>query len=95
MGAEVVVVSGDSEVKLAAMLESKRLSFPVASELSIAQMQDLDLYIFHLRRETDRLFFDLGMLAVNPESKVHLIDISNTPFSWSDIIELLETVEWV
>jgi hypothetical protein len=35
------------------------------------------------------------MFAVNPEGKVQLIDISNTPFNRSDPDELLETLEWI
>ena len=96
-GAEVVAVSGDPEGKAVSMVESAGLSFPVAYGLSIDQMRDLGLYISHPRspEETDRPFPEPGMFAVNAEYKVHLIDISNTPFNRSDLGELLETVEWI
>ena len=95
--AEVVAVSGDPEGKAVAMVESAGLTFPVAYGLSIEQMQDLGLYTSHPRspEETDRPFSEAGMFAVNAEGRVHLIDISNTPFNRSDLGELLETVEWI
>ncbi|NKB80843.1 MAG: redoxin family protein [Nitrospirales bacterium] len=95
--AEIVAVSSDPEEKAKAMTESTELTFPVAYGLSIEQMQDLGLYISHPRspQETDRPFPEPGMFAVNAEGKVHLIDISNTPFNRSNPEELLETVEWI
>ncbi|MDR4479299.1 MAG: peroxiredoxin-like family protein [Nitrospira sp.] len=96
-GAEVIAVSGDPEHKAMSMVESSRLTFPVAYGLSIAQMQDLGLYISHPRspQETDQPFAEPGMLAVNADGKVQLIDISNTPFNRADLGELVETVEWI
>ena len=96
-GAEVIAVSGDSEEKAVSMVDSIGLTFPVAYGLSIKQMKDLGLYISHPRslEETDRPFSEPGMFAVNTEGKVHLIDISNTPFNRSDLGELLETIEWI
>ncbi len=96
-GTELVAVSGDSEGKAMAMVESNGLSFPVAYGLSIEQMKELGLYISHPRspQETDRPFAEPGMFAVNAEGKVQLIDISNTPFNRSDLGELVETVEWI
>ena len=97
LGAEIVAVSGDPEGKASSMVEAAGLSFPVAYELSIEQMQDLGLYISNPRspEETDRPFSEPGMFAINSEGKVQLIDISNTPFNRSDLGELVETVEWI
>lgn len=96
-GAEVIAVSGDPKEKAVSMVDSIGLTFPVAYGLSIEQMKDLGLYISHPRspEETDRPFAEPGMFAVNTEGKVHLIDISNTPFNRADLGELLETVEWI
>ncbi len=95
--AEVIAVSGDSETKASKMVESAGLTFPVAFDLSIPQMKDLGLYISHPRspEETDQPFSEPGMLAVNPDGKVQLIDISNTPFNRADLGELVETIEWI
>jgi len=80
-----------------AKAESAELTFPVAYELSIEQRKNLGLYISHPRslKETDRSFPEPGMVAVNADGQVQLIDISNTPFSRADLDELLETVEWI
>ncbi len=97
IGAEVVAVSGDPEGKAAAMADSSHLTFPVAYGLSIEQMRALGLYISHPRspEETDRPFAEPGLFAVNPQGRVQLIDISNTPFNRADPVELLDTVEWI
>lgn len=96
-GAEIVAVSGDPKDKAISMVDTEGLSFPVAYGLSIPQMQELGLYISEPRspQETDRPFAEPGMFAVNSQGKVHLIDISNTPFNRSDLEELVETVEWI
>jgi len=97
LGAEVIAVSGDPEYKATSMVESARLNFPVAYGLSTEQMQNLGLYISNPRspEETDKPFSEPGMFAINPEGKVHLIDISNTPFNRSDLGELVENIEWI
>ena len=96
-GAEIIAVSGDPEHKAISMVESKGLTFPVAYGLSIAQMQELGLYISYPRspQETDQPFAEPGMFAINADGKVQLIDISNTPFNRADLQELVETVEWI
>ena len=95
--AEILAVSGDPEPKAASMVQAAGLDFPVAYGLSIEQMQELGLYISVPRspEETDRPFAEPGLFAVNPDGKVQLIDISNTPFNRADLGELLETVEWI
>ena len=97
VGAELVAVSGDSESKAQAMVEETGLTIPVAYDLTVAQMQSLGLYISDPRsaQETDRPFAEPALFAVNEAGKLHLIDISNTPFNRSDLDELLDTVEWV
>lgn len=95
--AELVAVSGDPLEKAQAIVETNGLKFPVAYDLSIQQMRDLGLYISNPRNaeETDRPFAEPGTFAINPEGKLHLIEISNTPFNRADLAELLDTVEWV
>ncbi len=95
--AEVVAVSGDPEPKALKMVEAHGLTFPVAFDLSIEQMKELGLYISNPRSpdETDRPFSEPGMFAVNAEGNVQLIDISNTPFHRADLVEVVETVEWI
>ncbi len=96
-GAEIVAVSGDPAAKAQEMVDRNELRFPLAHDLSIEHMEELGLYISVPRNpeETDRPFAEPGTFAVNSEGKLHLIEISNTPFNRADLGELLETVEWV
>ena len=96
-GFDIVVVSADPQEKAQADITEFGWSFDIGYGLTEAQMQELGLYISHPRspEETDKPFSEPGMFAVNAEGKVHLIDISNTPFHRADLNELLETVEWV
>ena len=97
VGAELVAVSGDPKHKAATMIEFGALTFPVAYGLTIEQMKQLGVYISHPRSadETDRPFAEPGLFAVNADGNVQLIDISNTPFNRSDLVELVDTVEWI
>jgi peroxiredoxin len=94
---EIVAVSGDPQSKAKEMAEAAGVTFPVAYGLSINQMKELGLYISHPRspKETDQPFPEPGMFAVNPEGKIQLIDISNTPFNRSDPDELVDTLKWI
>ncbi len=95
--AELIAVSGDTLEKARAMVANNDLLFPVAYGLTIDQMRQLGLYISHPRNpeETDRPFAEPATFGVNAEGKLHLIEISNTPFNRADLGELLETVEWI
>ena len=95
--AELIAVSGDPLEKAKAMVENNGLQFPVAYNLSIDQMRELGLYISDPRNpeETDRPFAEPGTFALNSDGRLHLIEISNTPFNRADLAELLDTVEWV
>lgn len=96
-GAELIALSGDPLEKAEAMIREHQLKFPVAYGLSIAQMQELGLYVSDPRNpeETDRPFAEPATFAVNGDGKLHLIEISNTPFNRADLAELLDTVEWI
>jgi len=94
---EILAVSGDPEEKATRMVRSNGLSFPVAFGLTVEQMRQLGLYISHPRspEETDRPFAEPATFAVNSEGKLHLIEISNTPFNRADLAELFDTVDWI
>ena len=97
VGAEMVAVSGDPEHKAKEMVKETGAMFPVAYGLTITQMKELGLYISlpRSKEETDQPFPEPAMFAVNPEGKVQLIDMSNTPFNRSDPEELLDTLQWI
>lgn len=79
------------------MVANNGIGFPVAYGLTIPQMRELGLYISDPRssEETDRPFAEPATFAINNQGRLHLIEISNTPFDRADLAELLDTVEWV
>ncbi len=83
LGVGIIVVSADTEIKARAHNEDMELSFPIAYDLSIEQMQELGVYISEPRsvKETDRPFAEPGLFVVNEKGQVHIIDISNAPFA--------------
>lgn len=95
--AELVAVSGDPLEKAQAMVSDHELQFPVAYDLSVDQMRELGLYISDPRsaEETDRPFAEPATFALNGGGRLHLIEISNTPFNRADLAELLDSVEWI
>lgn len=97
VNAELLAISGDPIEKARAMVENNGLNFPVAYGLGIDQMRELGLYISDPRgpQETDRPFAEPATFALNGEGRLHLIEISNTPFNRADLAELLDTVDWV
>ncbi len=58
------------------------VSFPLYHSLTVAQMQQLGLYISNPRseKETDHPFAEPGLFVVNQEGLIQVIDISNNPF---------------
>ena len=83
----MVAVSGDPREKAMKMVKSVKLSIPVGYSLSIQQMKKLGLYISNPSslEETDRPFPEPGIFTVKAEGKIHLIDVSNTPFNRSNL----------
>jgi len=91
IGIDVVAVSADGEKKASAHVSKMNLSYPVAHDLSIAQMQTLGLYISHPRspEETDRPFAEPGIYVINQKGQVQVTDISNAPFARPDLKTLV------
>jgi peroxiredoxin len=82
-GVDIVAVSADGETKASAHVSEMGLSFPVAYDLSIEQMQTLGLYISHPKspEETDKPFAEPGIYVINDNCQVQVTDISNAPFA--------------
>ncbi|WP_291688986.1 hypothetical protein [Bradyrhizobium sp.] len=57
----------------------------------------MGLYISSPRsaEEIDRRFSEPGLLVVNPERKVQIIDISNAPFARPDLEGIMEAVKFI
>lgn len=89
-GIEVVVASGDPEEKAQAFVQEVGISLPVGHGLSVAQMRTLGVYVTDPRspKETDTPFPEPGLFVVNGAGRLHIVDISNAPFSRPDLAAL-------
>lgn len=96
-GVDIVAVSADGETKAKAHVSDMGLSFPVAYDLSIEQMQSLGLYISHPRspQETDKPFAEPGIYVINEKSQVQVTDISNAPFARPDLESLGSGISFI
>ena len=96
-GIDVVAVSADSGEQLQQHLERLEITFPVYHGLSLEQMESLGLFISNPRseKETDHRFPEPGLFVINRENNLHVVDISNNPFSRPDIETLVSGLEWI
>ncbi|MEL6450987.1 MAG: redoxin domain-containing protein [Pseudomonadota bacterium] len=97
LGVDVVVASGDPEVKAQAMVDEMGLSLPMGYGLTIAQMTALGLYVSDPRspQETDRPFAEPGLFVVNDQGLIQMVDVSNAPFLRPDLAGVLRGVTFV
>ncbi len=97
VGAEILAVSADPIERAQEMATANQLDFPIAYGLTVGQMQELGVYITQPRPDddVDYPFPEPGVFVLNGESKLQIIEISNTPFHRTELKELLETIEWV
>lgn len=87
LGIDIIVVSADTKSKAQAHNSEMQLSFPVAYDLSIEQMNHLGLYISNPRsiKESDCPFAEPGIYVINSAGAVQVTDISNAPFTRPDL----------
>lgn len=93
----VQVVSADAKEKAESQRQEEGWDFDVGYGLSVEQMRDLGLYISEPRspQETDRAFPEPGLYIVNPEGKIHIVDISNAPFARPDLHGVLHGLRFI
>lgn len=97
-GVDIVAVSADTEEKAKAQaLDKLGLTFDVAYDLSIEQMQELGVYISNPRspQETDRPFAEPAIFVVNEDFNLHVVDLSNNPFVRPELDALLSGLNWI
>ncbi|MEM7073445.1 MAG: peroxiredoxin-like family protein [Pseudomonadota bacterium] len=96
-GIDLVAVSGDPEDKARAFVDEVGLSVPVGYGLTTDQMRTLGVYISTPRSpgETDRPFPEPGVFVVNDQGNLHIVDISNAPFSRPDLEALAGGLEFI
>ena len=96
-GVEVVAVSADSAERAEAQLGEIAPNFPVGYDLSVAQMEELGLYISDPRspKESDRPFAEPGLFIVNDKGQLQIADTSNAPFARPSFDALLKGIAFV
>lgn len=96
-GLDVIAISGDGYEKAAAVAKDNALSFPVGYDLSIAQMEELGLYVSDPRspKETDQPFPEPGLFVIRPDNVIQIIDISNAPFARPELAGILRGVKFI
>ena len=96
-GTDVVAISSDPKDKAESEAREEEWHFPVGYDLSPEQMRALGLYISEPRspQETDRPFPEPGLFIINPEGKVHIVDVSNAPFARPDLDQVLKGLKFI
>jgi len=96
-GVGVVAVSGDPEDRARSFTDDIGVTFPVGYDLTVAQMRMLGLYVSEPRseKETDRPFAEPGVFVINAEGMLHVVDISNAPFSRPDLAGLAKGLKYI
>jgi peroxiredoxin len=94
---DVIVISGDPKEKAETEVQEENWRFDTGYDLSPDQMRTLGLYISEPRspEETDRPFPEPGLFVINPEGKVHIVDVSNAPFARPDLNGLVKGLGFI
>ncbi|MDR8524921.1 peroxiredoxin-like family protein [Shewanella fidelis] len=97
LGVDIVAASADSLEQAKLHLSTLNVSYPIAYNLSISNMQELGLYISNPRseQETDHPFAEPGLFVINEKGTVQIIDISNGPFVRPDLASLLSGLSFI
>ena len=97
VGTDVIAISGDPQEKAESEVEEENWRFATGYNLSLDQMRTLGLYISQPRslEETDRPFSEPGLFVINPEGKVHIVDVSNAPFARPDLNTLVKGLSFI
>jgi hypothetical protein len=77
---------------LRAATEAKEITFKVAYGLPLSEQLKWGLFVSHPRniRETDKEFPEPGLLLLNPDGELVIVDYSNSPFARPDLRILVE-----
>ena len=96
-GVDVIAISGDPEEKAKSMADEKELTLKIGYGLSIAEMNQLGLYVSDPRspQETDQPFPEPGLFVINGEGRIQIVDISNAPFARPDLEGVLNGIKFV
>jgi peroxiredoxin len=94
---DVIAISGDPQEKAETEVQEESWRFATGYGLSPDQMRTLGLYISEPRspEETDRPFPEPGLFVINPQGKVHIVDVSNAPFARPDLNALVKGLTFI
>ncbi len=94
---DVLAVSADPEDKAKASANDIGYKGAIGYDLSPEQMSKLGVYISDPRspEETDRPFAEPATFVVRADGKVHIVDVSNAPFSRPALKSLLDGLKFV
>jgi len=97
LGVDVVAVSADSEQQTLDQTSELNLDYEIGYELSIAQMQELGLYISDPRspEETDHPFPEPAVFVANENNQLQIVDVSNAPFIRPDLELILRGLRFI
>lgn len=97
LGIDILAASADSFEQAQAHKSNLAVNFPIAYNLTIADMKLLGLYISLPRseKETDHPFAEPGLFIINDKGTVQLIDISNGPFARPELSTLLSGLSFI
>ncbi|GIU22256.1 redoxin family protein [Shewanella schlegeliana] len=97
LGIDIVAASADSLEQAQIHKSNLAVSFPIAYNLTIENMQQLGLYISHPRseKETDHPFAEPGLFVINDKGLVQVLDISNGPFARPELAILLSGLSFI
>lgn len=97
LGVDVVAVSADPQEKARAFADEKGLSLAIGYDLSVAQMNELGLFVSDPRspQETDRPFAEPGLFVVNADGNIQILDTSNAPFARPDLEGIANGIKFI
>ncbi|MBB4305019.1 peroxiredoxin [Rhodobium orientis] len=94
LGVDVLAVSADSQARASAHMADVAPEFDVAYGLTVAQMQELGLYISGPGNGTDveGPFAEPGLFVINDAGTLQIVDISNVPFARPELARIVKGI---
>lgn len=97
LGVDVVAVSADSEDRAVAQMAEVSPDFDVAFGLTVAQMEDLGLYVSGPRNgmNVDGPFAEPGLFVINEDGALQITDVSNVPFARPSLQSIVKGIRFL
>jgi peroxiredoxin len=97
LGIKVIALSADPREKAESQAAEESWRLPIGYDLTVDQMRLLGLYVSAPRspKETDRPFSEPGLFLINPQGRLHVVDVSNAPFARPDLQTLLDGLRFL